>query len=54
MDEPFNQPAVAGGSIKPRVERSGTLGVISQKPPKPVKQATEVERDALPPAPRAP
>ena len=24
--EPFNEPAVAGGSIKPRVERSGTLG----------------------------
>jgi hypothetical protein len=24
--EAFNEPAVAGGSIKPRVERSGTLG----------------------------
>ena len=39
--EPFNEPAVAGGSIKPRVERSATLGV-SGKISKPVKRATEV------------
>jgi hypothetical protein len=24
--EPFTEPEVAGGSIEPRVERSGTLG----------------------------
>jgi len=30
--KPFNEPAVAGGSIKPRVERSETLGVMMQNP----------------------
>jgi len=39
--EPFNQPAGAGGSIKPRVKRSETLG-NKAKIFKPVKRATEV------------
>jgi len=29
--EPFNEPALAGGSIKPRVQRSETLGEAMQK-----------------------
>ena len=40
--EPFNEPAVAGGSIKPRVERSGTLGQRDKNLSKPVKRAKEV------------
>jgi len=44
--EPFNEPAVAGGSIKPRVERSETLGVMMQKYFKPVERATEFGNDA--------
>ena len=36
-----NEPAIAGGSIKPRVERSGPLGTGTRKVSQPTKWATD-------------